>query len=239
MLRHCVQPGTIPTYLHSVQLSAYSDAVTAAPTVIDRRSARKRDHHAALINAAISLLEDNGGERFTVDQLAERAGVSRRTVFNHFESLDDALAQAGSTVLSAVLDDLLHTAHRRLGHSHEDSMVADLTTFLTTSDLVTPLAYLTRILGGYAPEEPWRVALMHQSVTRVALTMGNAMAERYPDVERLRIDLFMASIAGGLVTIYEHWHRATGALDTPDSRQVWDAMLANLVSSVRHGHTHH
>lgn len=210
--------------------------MSTVPAATDRRTALRERHHAALLQAAIALLEEGSGERFSVDQLAERAGVSRRTVFNHFESLDDALAQAGSTVLSAVLDDLLHTAHRRLGQTHEDSMVEDLTTFLNTSDLVAPLAYLTRILGGCSPEEPWRVALMHQALARVGQSMGDTMAERYPAVDRLRIDLFVSAVTGGLVTIHEHWYRATGAIDTPDSRQVWDRMLSHLITTVRHGH---
>src|SRR5688572_12908020 len=118
-------------------------------------------HHESLIRAAIELLEERGGARFSVTELAERAEVSRRTVFNHFESLDAVLAQAGSTVLAEVLDNQLREATRDRAAGPDESMVEDLARYLAQADLVPPLARLARMLGGSSPEEPWRVALMH------------------------------------------------------------------------------
>jgi len=51
---------------------------------IDRRAALKAKHRAAILQAARDLVDERGGRGFSVDELAARADVARRTVFNHF-----------------------------------------------------------------------------------------------------------------------------------------------------------
>ena len=55
----------------------------------DRRAALKERSRQAIVQAAAELMDETGGTAFTVDELAERADVSRRTVFNHFASLEE------------------------------------------------------------------------------------------------------------------------------------------------------
>ena len=57
------------------------------------RSARKRsiDRGSALIRAAATLLERSNGEGFTVQDVADEAGQSLRTLYQYFESKDDLL----------------------------------------------------------------------------------------------------------------------------------------------------
>jgi AcrR family transcriptional regulator len=55
------------------------------------RTATKRsiDRGATLINAAATLLERSNGEGFTVQEVANEAGQSLRTLYQYFESKDD------------------------------------------------------------------------------------------------------------------------------------------------------
>jgi len=57
------------------------------------RTARKRsiDRGSALIRAAATLLERSNGEGFTVQDVADEAGQSLRTLYQYFESKDDLL----------------------------------------------------------------------------------------------------------------------------------------------------
>tara|TARA_R100000365_G_C2724924_1_gene56482 strand:+ start:135 stop:710 length:576 start_codon:yes stop_codon:yes gene_type:complete len=47
-----------------------------------------------LVEAAVGLLAEGGGEALTASALAERAGVSKANVFHHFARLDDIVLEA-------------------------------------------------------------------------------------------------------------------------------------------------
>jgi AcrR family transcriptional regulator len=57
------------------------------------QNARKRsiDRGSSLIRAAATLLERSGGDGFTVQDVADEAGQSLRTLYQYFESKDDLL----------------------------------------------------------------------------------------------------------------------------------------------------
>jgi AcrR family transcriptional regulator len=67
--------------------------VAAEQVVSDGRVARGQRTRRALAEALISLLEE-GGAQPTARQIAERAGVSLRLVFHHFEDLESILHAA-------------------------------------------------------------------------------------------------------------------------------------------------
>ncbi|MDG3012051.1 TetR/AcrR family transcriptional regulator [Rhodococcus sp. D2-41] len=78
-------------------------------TTLGRRELNKRQTRERLLNAAREVLaaEGQGG---TVEEIAERAEVSRATFFNYFPSKDDLLAALYEThmdSLTRVVDDLL------------------------------------------------------------------------------------------------------------------------------------
>ncbi|MEW1956832.1 helix-turn-helix domain-containing protein [Kineococcus sp. NPDC059986] len=60
----------------------------APPSLRDRRRAETT---AAVAAAALDLALDRGWDQVTVDDIAERAGISRRTFFNYFATKDEAL----------------------------------------------------------------------------------------------------------------------------------------------------
>lgn len=72
----------------------YSGAVLKAnhhAEPLGRREQNKIDTRQAIADAAFELARSVGPGAFTVDQVVERAGVSRRTFFNYFPSAEDAL----------------------------------------------------------------------------------------------------------------------------------------------------
>ena len=72
--------------LHGVQ----DERVTGT----DLRAAQARRTRTAIRAAALSLTKERGYAAMTVDDVAALAGVSRRTVFNHFSSKADLLVLA-------------------------------------------------------------------------------------------------------------------------------------------------
>ena len=59
---------------------------------VSRRAQTRR----AILDALAAVITETGGLGFSVQQVAERAGVTHRTVYNHFptrDALNDALAE--------------------------------------------------------------------------------------------------------------------------------------------------
>jgi AcrR family transcriptional regulator len=66
-------------------------------TLRERNKARTR---AALSEAAVAIIREQGVERLTAELVADRAGVSRRTFFNYFPSVDAAMACSVEALLA-------------------------------------------------------------------------------------------------------------------------------------------
>lgn len=71
----------------------------APPT--SRREQKKAEVREALVRAADVLFVDRGYDNTTVDQIAEQAGVSRRTFFRYFASKEAIAFPHASTRLAA------------------------------------------------------------------------------------------------------------------------------------------
>lgn len=69
---------------------------------VDGRAARSMRTRAAVVDALLALLE-RGELRPTVGRIAEEAGISARSVYVHFEDLDDLFAAAAQRQTERVL----------------------------------------------------------------------------------------------------------------------------------------
>lgn len=61
------------------------------PPVRGLREQKRLATRRAVHMAAVGLVVEGGMGAVTVDKVAQRAGISRRTFFNHFSGIDDAL----------------------------------------------------------------------------------------------------------------------------------------------------
>ncbi|MGH8882710.1 MAG: TetR/AcrR family transcriptional regulator, partial [Stackebrandtia sp.] len=133
---------------------------------IDRRTLVKERHRRAIVDAAAVLMDETGGTTFTVDQLAARADVSRRTVFNHFASVDDIVITVcgeilgDSTICGEIIGDILDQFELGNGPQGTGSLFDEVAGILRAADFVKPMAYLTRIFGGDDPTWSPRLALL-------------------------------------------------------------------------------
>lgn len=84
------------------------EAATPGSDRVDGRSARAGRTHAALTDALLVLL-DEGDLKPTAARIAERAGVSERTLFQHFpdrEALFEGAAQAQAERIGPLIEPL-------------------------------------------------------------------------------------------------------------------------------------
>lgn len=66
-----------------------------------RRKSRTRD---ALCDAAVQIVATDGVDGLTADRIASVAGVSRRTLFNHFERVEDVLTASVEDLIVDTID---------------------------------------------------------------------------------------------------------------------------------------
>jgi len=77
---------------------------SAEPAGPSRRELNKAATRASITTAALALLRTNGPGNFTVEDITASAGVSRRTFFNYFSSLEAALASVADGFMDRALE---------------------------------------------------------------------------------------------------------------------------------------
>ncbi|MCK9794034.1 TetR/AcrR family transcriptional regulator [Isoptericola sp. 4D.3] len=216
----------------------------------DRRAALKARTRRNIVDAATGLMHETAGIAFSVEDLAARAGVSRRTVFNHFASLDDVVAAVGAEIFGAVREALPAVDPQPAAGPAGDpraAALADLVGALHRADLVGPMASLTRGLGLQgAPDDvtevpPHQAMLLLRSLSDVSEDLAADLVSRHPRLGRLDVDLLVAQAMSSLVVLHRHWYARTGAATDAASRRLWTDLLDHLSpgTSARPSEGHH
>jgi len=71
------------------------------PTIAEPANARSRRTRQALLAAARAILEEDGFDALTMTAVADRAGVSRKTAYLHFETRADLVGELFDHVAAA------------------------------------------------------------------------------------------------------------------------------------------
>ena len=88
------------------------------------RSRKRVETRSALVQAAYAIVRDAGFEGLTAEAVADRAGVSRRTFFNYFPSVESVLTASVTEFFASVGERL---DARPVGEDVLDSVVAVVT----------------------------------------------------------------------------------------------------------------
>lgn len=205
--------------------------MSGTPAAVDRRAALKAKSRKAILDAAADLMRERRSPGFSVDELATAADVSRRTVFNHFDSLEAVITAAAGRMLVDIVDAMEAEAANA---SDGATVLGDLAAAGSADHLVPTVAYLIEVLGGDEQEPSERGAvLMQRAVALFTERMSASIAGRHPRVPERRVAFLVAAFCGGLMGLVDHWTAATGAVDTPASRRIWNDLLADLVLVLR------
>jgi len=188
-----------------------SENLRSSPSASDPRAQRTRDR---LGDALIALIQEKSFDDITVQEVLDRAGVSRSTFYAHYRDKQDLL-------LSDV-DDFAQGLAMRLARLRE------------RSDRVAPVCEL---FANVAQMEVLRRALadanrLHEISSLVQAHLAHGIEARMEQIERARsIDPAQRaplahSAAGSLLALLEWWLRASPAptpqdMDALFHRQFW------------------
>lgn len=205
-----------------------ADAIPA----VDGRSAVKAKSRQAILSAAADLMRARRSAGFSVDELAAAADVSRRTVFNHFASLEDVTTEAAGQMLGEVVGRM--EAEATDASRLPGTVLEDLVATASGDHLVPAVAYLIEVFDGADERRSTREAvLMQRAFALFTERMSTAIAHRHPHSDAFKVELLVAAFSGGVLGLVDRWIDATGAADTPASRAVWDDLIANLAAVLR------
>lgn len=176
-----------------------------APT-LEPQSRRERNKIAtrrAIGRAALSLMEELGYDCVTIDQVADRADVSRRTFFNYFSSLNDALHDHNTWIFEyaaellqkqspdlPVMDATLDVLHQVLqedllekaaylaihGESIPSLQVTGLATWSQSVRFITP-----HLVAKYPEKDPFVIAVFAQAVLGACSAAFSDWAQKVTD----------------------------------------------------------
>ncbi len=193
-------------------------------------------HRRAILDAAIALIQSGDGARFSADELAVRAGVSRRTVFNHFSSLDDVLLAVCTETLDVVAEPLrVAPGSESASGGSRAAMFTALARALRAADLSGPILQVWRALGGPLVDEQRTSAFAQQALAMVAEELAAQLAGHFPDCDPLEVALLASLLTHGLGVIAGQWVSAAVPGHPPD-RGDWDRLLERLLDTVGSGY---
>ncbi|NPC41895.1 TetR/AcrR family transcriptional regulator [Nocardioides sp. zg-1230] len=218
--------------------------VTTTPPT-DGRSALREERRRAILDAARALATEHGADGFTVEQVAARAGVSRRTVFNHVAGLDQLLVAVCEQILAEVTTDLLADIERRTTGLNADDAgcrsaldaVAEATRGV---DLPTAIATIHRVLGSPAVHDERAQGIARAAFDHVGGRLRAQMQRRAPALDPVDLELSLALLFAGITTIADLWladHPDLAPDVPPAARADWDDLLDRLLHRIRVGVT--
>ncbi|PWI20722.1 TetR family transcriptional regulator [Streptomyces sp. Act143] len=177
-------------------------ARTSPPTDVPQLGLRERKKiktRTAIRDATYALIQEQGYDATTIEQIADRAEVSPSTVFRYFPTKEDIVLtdEHDALILEELkarpkdepwTDSVRHIMHKavRLGHDREPE--------------------ITRIRAQLMVEVPTVRARMMESMSVASHMLAEGLAERTGrDVNSLEVRVYTMSVVAGLAEISRYW----------------------------------
>lgn len=200
------------------------------------RTRKRVETRVALVQAAYAIVRDRGFEGLTAEVVADQAGVSRRTFFNYFPSVE--------SVLTASVTEFFDSVGKRLDARPVDEDVLDSALAVVTAPGDGDLLERIGVLAAAGEASPHaRGLILVELHTWLDWLEGWLRRRLGPDLT----DVYVATLAAGLVgaaeaafRVWVRWGattsdaggRACADVDDPASLQ---ACFAAAIGHVRSG----
>ena len=196
-------------------------APSAPPAAVDGRTARAQRTRDALVEACVQLVKD-GDIRPTAPRIAEQAGVSVRSVFQHFDDLETLFAMVAERALSNLAGLVKPVDPDQPFAERVDTFVAQRAQLL---EAVTPIRRAAAVHAPFSPGIQARVAAGHQFFrTEVAAVFGREL-----DADRRDRELVIAML--DVAASWTSWEqlRTLDGRDVDGAREVVAALIEAIL----------
>jgi AcrR family transcriptional regulator len=194
-------------------MSSSSLAPGAAPAAVPdgAGAGAAGDTRARVAGAAFELFAAQGYDNTTVDAIAERAGIARRTFFRYFRSKDDVIFPDHDSLLESVRTVLDDSAERSPVEALCEAVRPVLNSYVDDARVSVQRYRLTRSVTALRDREL-------SSVRRYERLFSQYVRERlvgmFGEVDAaLRADVIAASVVAAHNAVLREWLRAGGTYD--------------------------
>lgn len=186
---------------------AADNADSRAPADLPSARLRQREEtRAAIARAAFRVIRRQGATCLTAEAVAAEAGVSRRTIFNHFASLDEALRPLARVWFDAFIG--------RLSTRPVDEPLIDSLTHLAMQPMPAESAEMLIALSVAREQSPQARTVIHGILDSWAEWFTIALRERDPHCSEVEIALLARLIPTLAESVSQVW---LAGLDGPPS----------------------
>lgn len=199
------------------------DATAAAPEVpVDGRTARAQRTRDAIVEACVRLVNE-GEPRPTAPRIAEEAGVSVRSVFQHFDDLETLFALVAERAIGG-LAGLLHPIDPEL------PLEARIDAFARQrAELMEALTPICRAAVVHAPSSPSIQARLDAGHSLFRLELGAVFGRELHAAAEPEVVLDMLDVTAS----WTSWEqlRAYAGRSVPEASAVIAALLRAVLAS--------
>lgn len=203
---------------------------------MDSSSTRRRATRAKLYEAAVTLIAEQGFSATTVDEIAERAGVAKGTVYYNFKSkteLFEELLRHGVGLLTASLRQAADEASERGGTTVEalDGMIRAGLVFIDRYPAFTQL-YVAEL---WRTNRAWQSTLLvvRQEAVAVVESVLREGVESGELSEEIDIPLTAAALVGMVLVAALDWQAFQRERSLDDVHGALSLLLHGRVSGRR------
>lgn len=195
-----------------------------------RRELNKAATRDAIANAALDFLRRSELNSFTVDDVAAAAGVSRRTFFNYFSSVEAAVASFTQNYLDQVIVELE-------ARPADEPVLESAQIALSAVGSARNLAILAETFA--LTQDPQLGRFQLQAWEECSLKITDVARHRLPpDTDELYLYALVGAVTGSCRAAFQVWFHKHGTNVTDESLADLRGFLDSTISHIRNGFTH-
>lgn len=204
--------------------------------VVDRHQTLRNENNNAIKLAALALNEEKGLGQFTVEELAGRAEVSRRTFFNHFGSIHEA-TRAGLRDLLFEASESVVEALKEKAAGGQISNLAELFELCSQTMLASDFTPIIKRMNCVLGEAHSTVS--HEWFAEVFATITyeirELVSEAAPQIDALSRNLMIESLLASARITAEIWLKDSQTLNQKQAAELWHALQNQAFTQLRNG----
>lgn len=200
------------------------------PTVEDMKSLRERKKAATrreLAEAAYEVIRDHGVDELSADAVAQRAGVSRRTFFNYFATVEASV----EPIVLEFLDDMLARVPDEVPEGRLMATLAETARSVDDMGLVERFT----VIGLMSHRSIGHKALFYQSVQGWQQRLADQISALAPDADDLWVQGVAGALHGAADAALAVWIGRTEGEITPETILLSRDLLADAIAQLGRG----